>query len=323
MIIGERIRNIREDEDILQQELADAVGINVSVLSRIEKGTRQLRDDELIKIADKLNVTTDYLLGRTDEPGGSVSNAGVTESRPLYDSGIKIMNELIRIEDSLKKLTAKESTGIKDVYVDIANKLYDIEFELFRAEDQYHNRKLMEKEQKIVFALKVQQLMKENNISEAAASEIVAETQKNQYELNIRQAFNESRKFTLSSIAALVNIQDIEKSIASSTTSAINNFKQQIQDFPGFKNNAFHASAPSIEDLKILDTAFFRKLYEDQKYDNQHKILPEMFWLPDFIKQLKSAADQYNNIPQQSLGTAKTICSNFRNTISKYNKSPM
>ena len=71
MIIGERIRNIREDKDILQQELADAVGINVSVLSRIEKGTRQLRDDELIKIADKLNVSVDYLLGRTDEPQGT------------------------------------------------------------------------------------------------------------------------------------------------------------------------------------------------------------------------------------------------------------
>lgn len=121
----------------------------------------------------------------------------------------------------------------------------------------------MEKEQKIVFALKVQQLMKENNISEAAASEIVAETQKNQYELNIRQAFNESRKFTLASIAALVNIQDIEKSIASSTISGINKLKQQIQAFQGFKNNAFHPIEPSIEDLKILDTAFFRKLYED------------------------------------------------------------
>lgn len=71
MITGERIRNIREDKDILQQELADAVGINVSVLSRIEKGTRQLRDDELVKIADKLNVSVDYLLGRTDEPGGT------------------------------------------------------------------------------------------------------------------------------------------------------------------------------------------------------------------------------------------------------------
>ncbi|WP_071837937.1 helix-turn-helix domain-containing protein [Selenomonas ruminantium] len=77
MIIGERIRNIREDEDILQQELADAVGINVSVLSRIEKGTRQLRDDELIKIADKLNVSVDYLLGRTDEPQGTGFQKGL------------------------------------------------------------------------------------------------------------------------------------------------------------------------------------------------------------------------------------------------------
>jgi len=67
MPTGERIRNTREDMDILQQELADAIKINVSVLSRIEKGTRQIRDDELVKIADKLHVTTDYLLGRTDD----------------------------------------------------------------------------------------------------------------------------------------------------------------------------------------------------------------------------------------------------------------
>ncbi|MBR4695670.1 MAG: helix-turn-helix transcriptional regulator, partial [Selenomonadaceae bacterium] len=38
--------------DILQQELANTIGINVSVLSRIENGTRPVRDDELIKIAD-------------------------------------------------------------------------------------------------------------------------------------------------------------------------------------------------------------------------------------------------------------------------------
>lgn len=67
MLVGERIRNTREDMDMLQQELADAVEINVSVLSRIEKGARQIRDDELVKIADKLHVTTDYLLGRTDD----------------------------------------------------------------------------------------------------------------------------------------------------------------------------------------------------------------------------------------------------------------
>ncbi|MBR2214394.1 MAG: helix-turn-helix domain-containing protein [Selenomonadaceae bacterium] len=67
MKTGERIKNVREDRDILQQEMADAIGMNVSVLSRIENGTRQVRDDELVKIADKLNVTTDYLLGRDNQ----------------------------------------------------------------------------------------------------------------------------------------------------------------------------------------------------------------------------------------------------------------
>lgn len=66
MSTGERIRNTREDLDILQQELADAVGINVSVLSRIEKGTRAIRDDELAKIANKLHVSSDYLLELSD-----------------------------------------------------------------------------------------------------------------------------------------------------------------------------------------------------------------------------------------------------------------
>ena len=63
MTTGEKIRNTREDMDILQQELADSIDMNVSVLSRIEKGTRSVRDDELKKIAEKLGVTSDYLLG--------------------------------------------------------------------------------------------------------------------------------------------------------------------------------------------------------------------------------------------------------------------
>ena len=49
MITGERIRATREDKDILQQELSIATGINVSVLNRIEQGSRQVRDDEIKK----------------------------------------------------------------------------------------------------------------------------------------------------------------------------------------------------------------------------------------------------------------------------------
>lgn len=62
---GAIIKKLREDNKLSQAELADNIGINNSVLSRIESGDRQLRDDELIKIADFFNVSTDYLLGRT------------------------------------------------------------------------------------------------------------------------------------------------------------------------------------------------------------------------------------------------------------------
>lgn len=113
MITGERIRNIREDKDILQQELADAVGINVSVLSRIEKGTRQLRDDELVKIADKLNVSVDYLLGRTDEPQGTGFQKGDGGSEVVAEKEVKTVKpkayvELHRLIDELPHSDVEE-----------------------------------------------------------------------------------------------------------------------------------------------------------------------------------------------------------------------
>ena len=63
-MFASRIANLREGHDLNQKELADKLGINRSVLNRIEKGTRPIRDDELNLIANYFNVSTDYLLGR-------------------------------------------------------------------------------------------------------------------------------------------------------------------------------------------------------------------------------------------------------------------
>ncbi len=61
--IGERIADLRTDHDMQQGELADILGIHQSALSRIEKGQRAIREDELLRIARHFRVTTDYLLG--------------------------------------------------------------------------------------------------------------------------------------------------------------------------------------------------------------------------------------------------------------------
>ncbi|WAW14772.1 helix-turn-helix domain-containing protein [Peptostreptococcus equinus] len=66
MKIGDIIRKLREESSISQLDFSKKININNSVVSRIELNERAVRDDELIKIADFFNVSTDYLLGRTN-----------------------------------------------------------------------------------------------------------------------------------------------------------------------------------------------------------------------------------------------------------------
>ncbi|MCO6018279.1 DNA-binding protein [Carnobacterium divergens] len=66
MNIGVRITELRESKNMTQKELADKIRINKSVMNRIESGERPIRETELSLIADALEVSTDYLLGRVE-----------------------------------------------------------------------------------------------------------------------------------------------------------------------------------------------------------------------------------------------------------------
>ena len=65
---GNRIRDLREDSDLTQQQVADAIGITQRKYSYIETGQQQLTDDILIKLANFYNVSIDYLLRQTANP---------------------------------------------------------------------------------------------------------------------------------------------------------------------------------------------------------------------------------------------------------------
>ena len=64
MSASSNIAYLRKHFDLTQKELGERTGINQSVLSRIESGTRPVRDDELKIFADFFNVSTDYLLDK-------------------------------------------------------------------------------------------------------------------------------------------------------------------------------------------------------------------------------------------------------------------
>ncbi|MBQ8576018.1 MAG: helix-turn-helix transcriptional regulator [Clostridia bacterium] len=63
----EQIRNLREDHDLLQKDLAQILNCSQVCYSRYELGTRDIPTDVLIKLANYYNTSIDYLLGRTDE----------------------------------------------------------------------------------------------------------------------------------------------------------------------------------------------------------------------------------------------------------------
>ena len=63
-----RIRDLREDSDKTQQQVADYLNMQRSVYRRYESGEREIPVWALIKLADFYKTSTDYLLGRTDDP---------------------------------------------------------------------------------------------------------------------------------------------------------------------------------------------------------------------------------------------------------------
>lgn len=63
MNIGKRIEKILENSNMSQRDLANRIGVDESIVSRIIKGERTPKSDVLANIATALHTTSDYLLG--------------------------------------------------------------------------------------------------------------------------------------------------------------------------------------------------------------------------------------------------------------------
>lgn len=61
-----RLRDLREDCDLRQSDIAEMLGITQTVYSRYERGYQNIPLEFLITLADYYKVSTDYILGRTN-----------------------------------------------------------------------------------------------------------------------------------------------------------------------------------------------------------------------------------------------------------------
>lgn len=64
----QRIRDLREDRDLKQRQVAEYLNCSQQVYSNYELGQRDIPTDILIKLSSFYNVSVDYLLGLTNNP---------------------------------------------------------------------------------------------------------------------------------------------------------------------------------------------------------------------------------------------------------------
>lgn len=63
----ERIRDLREDHDLTQSEMAELLGVKQTTYSKYELGKILVPIDILIRLADFYQVSLDYLVGRSEK----------------------------------------------------------------------------------------------------------------------------------------------------------------------------------------------------------------------------------------------------------------
>ena len=63
-----RIRDLREDNDLTQKQVAQNLNCSQQVYSNYELGQRDIPTDILIKLSEFYDVSTDYILGLSDDP---------------------------------------------------------------------------------------------------------------------------------------------------------------------------------------------------------------------------------------------------------------
>jgi transcriptional regulator with XRE-family HTH domain len=96
MKFGEKLQKIRKRHRLSQEVLAERIGVTSNHLSRLERSRFQPSAEILKRLAQVLNVSTDYLLSEGDEPTTEVR----IENQPLAER-MKLLNTLDESEQQV------------------------------------------------------------------------------------------------------------------------------------------------------------------------------------------------------------------------------
>jgi transcriptional regulator with XRE-family HTH domain len=115
-MLGDKVKQLRKKIGITQQELAASIGVSQSAIGMIEGNKQGASNDTLIKLANTLNTTVDYLLSNCTE----ISTTDNTD-----ESIIEIDDDIRRIERARKKMDPKNKEKMMNILRSAFDEYFD------------------------------------------------------------------------------------------------------------------------------------------------------------------------------------------------------
>jgi len=122
-MLGDKVKILRKEMKITQQNLAIAIGVSQSTIGMIEGNKQGASNDTLIKLANALNTTVDYLLS------DNIEKIDINHNNKNYDykkndSEIKD-DDIRRIERARKKMDPKDKEKMMKILRSAFDEYFD------------------------------------------------------------------------------------------------------------------------------------------------------------------------------------------------------
>lgn len=113
--MGDRLKELRRARALTQQELADVLGLDRTTYAKYEAGANEPNIATIRALAAFFGVTTDYLLGNSDSPAGSIVLEGfhIDSDPPLEDM---TEGEREELADFARYLLSKRRRQVDDAH---------------------------------------------------------------------------------------------------------------------------------------------------------------------------------------------------------------
>lgn len=107
----ERLKKLRKKEKLTQKDIATFLNISQPAYQQFESGKKKMNLETMEKLADFFNVSTDYLLGKTDIPDpesdidldSAIDNSVAYDGTPITDNDREIIKDFLKEYFASKK----------------------------------------------------------------------------------------------------------------------------------------------------------------------------------------------------------------------------